>query len=193
MKKIILIIAIVLCIFQMVVLAIDIDVGSPAINRDAYVDNGYTYVLKDNPANADGKIESVDLYTKGALSGCTIATFYVVVGSTLCARDSHYIGDVPGYSLQQFSGLDIEVHTGEYIGLYFSGGSMESDESGYAGIWYVSGDYTSGEKTFSSYAGDTISLYGTGTTVVVGWDHKWNTKTISKWNTKEILKWNGLE
>ena len=26
-----------------------------------------------------------------------------------------------------------------------------------------------------------------------GWDHKWNTQTISKWNTKEFTKWNGLE
>ena len=28
---------------------------------------------------------------------------------------------------------------------------------------------------------------------VEGWQHKWNTKTISKWNTKEFTKWNDLE
>ncbi|GAH36698.1 unnamed protein product, partial [marine sediment metagenome] len=46
---------------------------------------------------------------------------------------------------------------------------------------------------FSSQVSNGIALYGIGATVVVGWDHKWNTKTISKWNTKEIVKWNGLE
>jgi len=165
MKKIILIIAIAFCIFQMIVLAVDIDIGSPAINRDAYVDSGYTYILKENPANEDGKITDVELYTRQPLTGCTVATFFLVEGSILSARDSHYIGDVPGWGKQSFSDLNIEVKTGDYIGLYFSGGGMESDETGYDLLWYKSGDYTSSSDiTYSAYGGDTISLYGTGTT-----------------------------
>jgi len=144
---------------------VDIDIGSPAIDRDAYVDLGYTYILKENPANADGKITDIELYTRGALSGCTVANFFVVFASTLSDRDIHNIGDVPGYSHQTFSELNIEVKAGDYIGLYFSGGTMESDEAGYAGIWYKTGDTTSSSDIiYTSYAGDTISLYGTGTT-----------------------------
>ncbi|GAG58445.1 unnamed protein product, partial [marine sediment metagenome] len=165
MKKILLIIFTIILILSVNVLAVDIDVGSPATNRDAYLNSGETYVLKENPANETGKITDVDLYTRQALSDCTIATFYVVLSNTLCARDSHYIGDVAGFSLQQFHDLNLAIEAGDHIGLYFSGGAMESDESGYAGVWHVAGDHTSGEATFTIYAGDTISLYGIGVTV----------------------------
>ncbi|MBA7548803.1 hypothetical protein ES705_41271 [subsurface metagenome] len=193
MKKILLIIFTIILILSVNVLAVDIDVGSPAITRDVRIDVGETYILKENPANADGKITSVEIYTGTAMSGCIIATFYVVTGNVLSARDSQYIGNVPGYSKQTLP-VDIEIKAGDYIGLYFSGGKVESSESGFAGLWHKPGDQTSSSDVgYSVSAGDTISLYGIGETVVVGWDHKWNTKNISKWNTKEIVKWNGLE
>lgn len=165
-----------------------IDVGSPAINRDAYMSFGRTYIVKDNSANEDGKITSVDLYTRQALSGCIIATFYLVSGETFCARDSQYIGNVPGWSKQTISELDIEIKAGDLIGLYFSVGAIESDESGFAGVWDVGGDHTTGEAYYNLISGDTISLYGTGETVVVG--IKWNGVTISKWNGRVITKLN---
>ncbi|MBA7584337.1 hypothetical protein ES708_26290 [subsurface metagenome] len=143
-----------------------IDVGMPAIDRDAYVDSGYTYILKDNPANADGKITDIELYTRGALSGCIVATFYVVFGNILSPRDSHYIGTIPGWSKQTFSGLNIDVKAGDYIGIYYSAGALESDETGYNLLWYVPLDYTYRQGTYSTWAGDTISLFGTGTTEV---------------------------
>ncbi|GAI84326.1 unnamed protein product [marine sediment metagenome] len=62
MKKILLIITIVFCIFQMIVLAIDIDIGNPAINRDK-LSSAATYVDKNNPANASGKITSVEIWS----------------------------------------------------------------------------------------------------------------------------------
>jgi len=143
-----------------------IDVGSPAINRGAYVNSGYTYILKENLANEDGKITDVELYTRGALSGCIVATFFIVSASTLSARDSHYIGAVPAYSKQTFSDLNIDVKAGDYIGFYFSAGGMESDETGYAGVFYKSGDQTSSSDIhYSSWASDTISLYGIGVTI----------------------------
>jgi len=55
-------------------------------------------------------------------------------------------------------------------------------------------DVTFGPDGFKMYiigrGTDTVYQY---TMPEVGWDHKWNTQTISKWNTKEIIKWNALE
>ncbi|RXG67047.1 hypothetical protein ES695_00110, partial [Candidatus Atribacteria bacterium 1244-E10-H5-B2] len=148
-----------------------IDIGSPAINRDAYVNLGYTYILKENPANADGKITDIEIYTRGALSGCIVATFYVISGSILSARDSHYIGNVPAWSHQTISDLNIDVKAGDYIGLYFSGGAVEGDDSGYAGYWDAPGDKTSTPDYAYGFNRGTISLYGTGTTEVADFEY----------------------
>jgi len=90
--------------------------------------------------------------------------------------------------------VDLDVEVGDYLGIYYTDGSIERDTSGFAGMWYASTDQIPcTDFTFSTSSGSAISLYGTGMTVVVGWDHKWNTQAISKWNTKEFTKWNGLE
>jgi len=192
MKKIILLIFIIILILSVNVLAVDIDIGPEATDRGSTMAANYTRIMKDNPANADGKITTVELWANSDLSGCIVATFFVVSGNILSARDNHVIGNVTAGSKQTFSGLDITVKTGDYIGLFYSGGTMERDTSGFAGLWGKSGDYTaSSDITYGTAAGDTESIKGIGATV--GWDHKWNTQTISKWNTKEIIKWNGLE
>ena len=194
MKKILLIITIIFCIFQMIVLAIAIDIGEQAINRGSTAATGITWVSQDNPANASGKITSIEIWANSALVNCEVATFFVVSGNNLSTRDTHSIGAVTSGSKQTFSGLDIDVEVGDYIGVYYTAGALERDTSGYpGGLWYRNTDaIPCTNETFTEAGGDTISLYGTGTTAV-GWPHKWNTQTISKWNTKEFTKWNGLE
>jgi len=193
MKKILLIIAIVFCIFQMVVLATDIDIGNEAIWRSGYTDGGlYTLVDRNNPANDTGKITTVEIYVNSAMTGVEVATFFVVSGNNLSTRDDESIGNV-GTGYHSFP-VNLDVNSGDYIGITWTAGRLTWDPNETCtGIWSASGgkipciDYT-----FLTYSNRTISLYGTGTTVV-GWPHKWNTKTISKWNTKEIVKWNDLE
>ncbi|GAI90423.1 unnamed protein product, partial [marine sediment metagenome] len=68
MKKILLIIAIVFCIFQLVVLATDIYIGMPAINRSGTTTSGETYINAGAVANASGKITKVEIWSWGDLT-----------------------------------------------------------------------------------------------------------------------------
>jgi len=193
MKKILLIIAIVFCIFQMVVLAVAIDIGSPAIDRSGHGDPNWTDINKDNPANATGKITSIEVYAVSGypLYNFEVATFFNVFGNYFSTRDTEYIGYVVSGVKQTFT-VDLDVQEGDYLGCHFKDGYIERNASGYDGIWAGGGDgIPCTSAPFNFYSGQTVSLYGTGATV--GWTHKWDTKTISKWNTKEFTKWNGLE
>ena len=194
MKKILLIIAIVFCIFQMVVMAIDIDIGDLAIDRGTSIGGGRTLVNKGNSANASGKITNVKIWASNNMTGCEVATFFVVSGNNLSTRDTYYIGNVTAGSQQSFA-VDLNVEAGDYIGIHFDLDGLECDTNGTDGMWYsnTGTDLIPCENaTFNFITTYILSLYGTGTTAV-GWDHKWNTQTISKWNTKEIIKWNDLE
>ena len=144
----------------------EIDIGSPAINRDGYLDMAWTYIDLTNPANASGKITSVEIYARANynLANCEVATFFLVSGSNYSTRGTHTIGAVTGGSKQTFSGLDIEVEAGDFIGIRFSSGHLEFDTSGGTGILYKSGDYIPcTNETFSVYdANGILSLYGAG-------------------------------
>ena len=190
MKKILLIIFLTLAIFQMVVLATDIFVGAPAINRGATL-GAYTFI-NNNVANETGIITSVEIWCDNDLVNCEVATFFNMGGNIFTTRDTEYIGAVEDDAKRTFP-VDLDVVAGDYIGMYYTAGNIERDSAGCDGLWVKSGDnIPCADITFSNYSTSAISLYGTGTTDV-GWDHTWNTKTISKWNTKEITKWNDLE
>lgn len=196
MKKILLIIAIVLCIFQMVVLAVDIDIG---VLAEDYTSSWVhaTLINKSNPANASGVITTIHIYGKVNMPEVTVATFYRPdpggFPNNLTTRDEEYITDLlePGY--HEYT-VDLDVIEGDYIGIHYTNGDIEKKVNGEQGIWYKNGTdaIPCNNYVFYFQASNAVALYGTGTTAV-GWDHKWNTKTISKWNTKEIVKWNDLE
>ncbi len=141
-----------------------IDIGCPAIDRDTKW--GYrTMVNKGNPANGDGIITSIEIWTKGTLSDVEIAIFYVVSGNNLSTRDNVLIGTVPGDSKQIFA-VNLNVRKGDYIGMYwtYSGGAgIEVDSTGGSGVWYLMGDNIPCiDTTFDSIEDLVISLYGTG-------------------------------
>jgi len=189
MKRIILIIAIAFCVFQMVVLAVNIDIGMPAIDRASTAPE-YTWVNIGNPANESGTITSIEIWANSALTNCEVATFYVVSGNNLSTRDTEVIGSVTGHSKQTFV-VNLDVQVGDYIGAYYTVGLLERDSSGFGGCWMNTGDCIPCTNiTFTLRAGEAISLYGTGATVAAG--IKWNTVTISKWNGQVITKLNGL-
>lgn len=166
MKKILLIIAFTVIIFQMVVLAIAIDVGSPAINR-ALTQGTYTTMGLTNPANATGIITSVEIWVNNDVSNCEIATFYLVSGTNYSTRDTHFIGSIASGSKHTSSGLSLEVQSGDYLGIYYTSGALERSGTGGSGIRFATSDQIPCSNVeFANYwAGDLISLYGTGATV----------------------------
>ena len=166
MKKILLIIIIVFLIFQMVVLAVAIDIGDAAIDR-GNTSTPRTFVAIGNPANATGTITSIEVWFHSVETlDVEVATFFVVSGNNLSTRDTESIGTVSGQSKQTFP-VDLEVEEGDYIGVYWSSGDIEMDYAGGDGLWYGGAgvDYIPcTNQLFSVTAGDMISVYGTGTT-----------------------------
>lgn len=141
-----------------------IDIGPPAINRGSTFTSAKTAVLLDNPANDTGVITKNELWFVIAGSGVKAGTFYGS-GTDYTSRDYETIGNVPSGSKQTFTGLDCDVSSGDFIGIYFSGGIIESDFSGYAGLYVKGGDqFGAGEQTYALWAGDTASIYGEGET-----------------------------
>lgn len=157
------------CIFQMVVLAIEIDIGSAAVNRASFL-YPQTTVNKANPANATGTITSIEIWAKVDLVNCEVATFFVVSGNNLSTRDTVTIGAVTAGSKQTFtedSGSDpisLNVEAGDYIGIWYTSGQLDKTDAG-IGTWQESGDNIPCEnQLFDTTSDDTISLYGTGET-----------------------------
>jgi len=146
------------------VAAIDIDIGSPAIDRVSYI-FPFTVIDKNNPANATGTITSVEIWAYvgwGDMGGAVVATFTQVDTNVFTARDRQVIGTVTAGSKQTFE-VNLDVQTGDYIGIYYSSGGIEVDPTYGAGTWHLAGDQTScSSATFTSEGSRTMSLYGTG-------------------------------
>jgi len=169
MKKILLIIFLIMAIFQMVVLATDIDIGSAATDRGTSgFEDSYTIVVKENPANETGKITSIEIWAYQDMTGVEVATFYVVSGSNFSTRDSEAIpGTVTAGAKRTFT-VDLDVVAGDYIGIYWTGGHIELDTSG-EGVWFTMGDDIPADNVeFMFLHPSTVSLYGTGATVEAG-------------------------
>lgn len=145
----------------------DIDIGSPAIDRNVSWGTIRTTINKDNPANLSGKITSVEIWAKENMSNCEVATFYVVSGNSLSTRDTQAVGSVTAGSKQTFE-VDLNVEEGDYLGIYYTAGDIELSSADYVGVWH-SGPDTSDlipctNHEFGYTATKTMSLYGTGTT-----------------------------
>ena len=138
--------------------ATPIDIGDTAINRADSWESGYTYVSKANPANANGTLTNLEIWAASNITGLIVATFSAS-GDVLTPRDQETIGSVTAGSKQTFT-INLNVQTGDYIGIYFASGSIE--EGSGAGLWWKSGDQTnSGAQTFTLTADGTQSVYGT--------------------------------
>ncbi len=143
----------------------DIDIGSAAIDRNTYGTPGYTWIYNDNPANASGSITSVEIFAVSGydLSDFEVAIFYIVSGANMSTRDYETIGSVTGGSKQTFSGLDMDVETGDFIGGYWSAGRLELGNASGVTYYYLSGDnIPCTDLTFSYASNYTGSIYGEG-------------------------------
>ncbi len=148
--------------------ATEIDVGSAAIDRDAIgYTNTFTFILKDNPANDTGTLDTVEVWAYTDLTGLKVGTFSGS-GTSYNDRDYETIGSVTSGAKRTFTGLSIDVVTGDFLGMYVSGGRMERSSSGYSGYGYKEGDqFGSGSQTYTVISDTTLSLYATGETAVV--------------------------
>lgn len=145
-----------------------IDIGPGAINRASAHSYNRTLLCVDNPANANGKITSVEIWANANLSGCKVGTFYGS-GTSYTSRDYATIGNVTAGSKQTFGSLSIDVQSGDYIGIFYSSGGIEADLSGFAGVYQDFGDqFGTGAQTYTLLAGDALSVHGEGATVTVG-------------------------
>ena len=171
MKKILLIIVLTLCIFQMVVLATAIDIGSAAIVRTRKGPTTSTYIFKTNPANETGKITSIEIYAYTTMSNVEVATFFNVSGNNFTTRDTHSIGTVTAGAKRTFV-VNMDVHKGDYLGFHMTAGAFYHDTTGGLGYWFYSGTdkIPCTNETFTLGSGTTYihSVYGTGATAEVG-------------------------
>lgn len=164
--------------------ATDIDVGSAAIDRvttcalkgDLGKATGIDY---NNPANDSGVIDTVEAWfgTADAGNNFRVGIFDNTSSANFTCRDGVSIGSVSAGSKQTYTGLSLDVETGDYIGGdgYNSTGNLliERALSGGGGLYYSvatadnsscfcdQGDTTG---TLSLYSGDILSLYGSGET-----------------------------
>jgi len=144
-----------------------IDIGSPAVNRETGISiDDYTFVAKENPANATGTIDTAEIWLSVSIDPDVWVGTFSASGNVMTCRDSENLGAVPAGSKQQYTGLDVDVVAGDYWGTHckVSRANIERDNSG-EGYWYYSGECidASDSQTFTFVDERTISLYGTGT------------------------------
>lgn len=143
---------------------IPIDVGSEAKYRSNLWDGNRTYINKNNPANATGKITTVQIYTNGySFYNIKIGTFYEVSPNHFTARESQAVANcfAPGFHERT---VDLNIVEGDYIGIFWiAAATLRANYTGGSGIWKKSGDYMNCEnEEFSFEDGDILSLYGIG-------------------------------
>jgi hypothetical protein len=145
-------------------LKLAIDVGSAAIDRSGQTAHGWTYLDFYNPANAAGTLDTIEVWAAGDTTGTKVGTFYGS-GDDYANRDYELLGDVSSGSKQVYSGLSIDVETGDVIGKYNVTGYLEYATSGGYGIRYKIGDqFDTGQQTYSSLSsGRAVSVHGMGT------------------------------
>jgi hypothetical protein len=143
-----------------------IDIGAAATNRDGYYSGDTTYVGLANPANADGSLDTYKVWANASMTLFKPGAFYLISGTTYKCRDSEAIGNVTSGSEQTFTGLTIDVITGDYAGCYFYEGRIERDYSGGSGLYRYYGDSADPDDQVAYDLLSSVidmSLYGTGT------------------------------
>ncbi len=140
----------------------DITIGQEAIDRDAFFSATYT-LIANVAADGTGKITEIQLWAVTSLLGVEVATFYRAPPPNFWTRDTQTIGAV-GAGYQTFP-VDLDVVEGDFLGIYFSEGQIERSWEGYEGIFSSPGDRIPCiDHFFTPWAGDAISLHGTGKT-----------------------------
>ena len=163
-----------------------IDVGAAAINRASVISYKNIVIFGvENPANADGTLDTVEVWVNSNAAQTTFGTLYLVSGTTYSSRDHEYVGAITAGSKQTISGLSIDVATGDKLGINEAATGnncyIERDLTG-GGIFSASTSFPVSSVSFTLVLDRTISLYGTGTESGGGWTglrHWKSTKSVS--------------
>lgn len=146
-----------------------IDVGSPAIEyASSYPIRGVVVGDLNNPANADGTIDTVNVWFRfdHAAENITFGMLYNVVSANYTSRDHEYVGNVPVGSTQQVTGLNIDIVTNDVIGCTQSvAGSLTyimRDTTGGTGMIALIGTFPVNNNTFTVTGNRRLSMNGTG-------------------------------
>ena len=121
-----------------------IDVGSSAEDRNLAADAALTYIDFNNAANATGIITLVSIYSKVALEGIKVASFYQTALHTFSTRDYVSLANQGGAGLTTYTAptdlSPFEIRTGDYIGIYFSAGQLDVSDGVGSGLYHFGGD-----------------------------------------------------
>ncbi|MFW9991901.1 MAG: hypothetical protein ACFFD4_07555 [Candidatus Odinarchaeota archaeon] len=143
----------------------EIDIGPGAIDANNTWGATWTMLSTVNTANDSGSIDTIDIFAAGAITGMKVGTFSGS-GTDYDDRDYETIGDV--INEEEFTGLDCDVETGDYLGAYWATGVMEfltSPQAPQGDTYYVAGDKFGGaSNTYTLYSDGDLSIYGTGET-----------------------------
>lgn len=146
----------------------DIDIGPGDGTRASLASSGNTMIDLANPANDTGAIDTFEAWAViVAMANTKIGTFHGS-STTYTNRDYETVGTV-AVGGQEFTGLDCNVTSGDFIGTYYTAGYLEMDMSGGSGYYRKAGDqFGQGEQgSYILQPNYAISLYGTGETPVV--------------------------
>jgi hypothetical protein len=159
-----------------------VDIGSAAINRNYYASATYTYINLDNPANASGILDTIEVYAyTGGATNVTVAVFYGS-GTSYTGRGGTNLGTVAAGSKQTYSGLEICVEKDDYIGFWCATGSLKAASSGSSGVLRVYLNKTGTTATYSTWDSDAcLSLYGTGIETVTISDSGGDWSSTGSW------------
>jgi len=141
--------------------ATEIDVGGGATERSGNAGTGYTHVDKANPANDTGSLDTFEIWV-GSNSISVKVGVFSGSGTSYDDRDYEAIGTVTSGAKRTFTGLDIDVVTGDYAGVYHAYARV--DTSGGSNVYRSAyGDkFGQGATSYTLLAGWAISLYATG-------------------------------
>jgi len=156
--------------------ATEIDVGPGTASNNANLSGDRTFIQKYNAANDTGVIDTIDIRsgtTPNLMTGVKAGTFENTSGDYYTSRDSESLGDLAA-GLNQLTGLNCSISTGDYIGAYWTDGYARyyvgSGSNGY--MYYKDGDqFGQGSQEYSDYLSgfyDTVylNIYGTGETAI---------------------------
>jgi len=143
-----------------------IDVGIDATLQSSNISN-YTFVEEQNPANATGTLDHLEVYCGAAGTGTAdFGSFYVVSGANLSTRDTA-LGLAVGAALNTFDApgdfTAFNINIGDYIGVSVAGMGQRYKTSTGTGVWIISGDYVPcTNQAFTYLANWRSAIYATG-------------------------------
>lgn len=143
-------------------------VGAGATVRDSgYSGAKETFLLKTNPANLSGIIDTVEIWVRANMDDLYVGFFYLVSGTTYKCRSAVALGAALLGAKRTFPELSLSVVLGDLIGAWWGiNGEIARDTEGGGGLFYTAGDtnlcVVDAQQELTEMADWEMSLYGIG-------------------------------